>query len=108
MEVSYLRLLALKTQELYLYKLIWNTDIVQNNFRIISIHRFIEGLAVFKFLWLRNVRIIRHSLQKSVNMAEFPEHEMEKPGPRFTSLLTTNHEDVPKRNSHLEVRYQSP
>jgi len=36
-------------------------------------------------------------------MAEFPEHEMDKPGPRFTSLLTTNHEDVPKRNSHLEV-----
>ena len=38
-------------------------------------------------------------------MAEFPEYQLEKPGPRFTSLLTTNHEDVPKRNSHLEVLF---
>ena len=37
-------------------------------------------------------------------MAEFPEYQLEKPGPRFTSLLTTNHEDVPKANSHLEVK----
>lgn len=35
--------------------------------------------------------------------AEFPEYEVEKPGEMFTSLLTTNHEDVPQKNSHLEV-----
>ncbi|CAG5107153.1 Oidioi.mRNA.OKI2018_I69.chr1.g3178.t1.cds [Oikopleura dioica] len=42
-------------------------------------------------------------MRKDRKMAEFPEYQLEKPGPRFTSLLTTNQEDVPKRNSHLEA-----